>query len=684
MKPRVYLADLRHNFSGVLSTDCMPLGVSYIKAVLDRDVPEIDSKVFAYPQNLLDEMKQAPPDAIMLSNYVWNEQLSLLFFRLARQFNPNVLTIMGGPNIPLEGERQKEYVDRYKELDLYVLGEGEFLSAEVIRRYVDSGLDKAKMMREEIPSSVYRRDGVAYRSEMWERKKEVDEIPSPWLTGIQDIFFDGKLAPMIETNRGCPFTCTFCVQGERWYTKVHYFAKERVLDELTYIAKLIKSRSPKMGTLRIADSNYGMFERDVDISEHIGKLQKDYGWPTFIDATTGKNRADRIIRSVEKASGALVLYQAVQSLNEDVLRNVKRSTIKLEAYEQLLVHVRGRGLRTVSDLILGLPGETLESYLKAVRHLVDTGINEVHNFQCMMLKGSELEKIESRRMFSFDTRFRGLPKNFGEYGGGRVVDVEEIVVATDTLPFEDYVKARKYALASSIFWNDGWFEEAIGFVQKLGAARSACWSAMLPELEAATGNMKQLLDDFVGETVNELFPTRQACIDFYLEPQNFQRLCQGEIGDNLMYKYRARASFYLWPEVCATGMAALKKVALAHGAAERIPGFDSFWQDFTAYVRARHAHGENEDAILEPVSVSLRHDFAAWVEAGRPLEVGAYHHSDLRPYLFALSEDGARELKAALDVWTCTLKGLTKLVTRIQLAWQVRGCANVAAAVAYN
>ena len=52
-----------------------------------------------------------------------------------------------------------------------------------------------------------------------------------------------------------------------------------------------------------------------------------------------------------------MLYQAVQSLDEDVLRKIKRETIKLEAYKALEVHMRGRGLRSVSDLILGLPGE---------------------------------------------------------------------------------------------------------------------------------------------------------------------------------------------------------------------------------------------------------------------------------------------------------------------------------------
>src|SRR5439155_4314425 len=126
-------------------------------------------------------------------------------------------------------------------------------------------------------------DGETVHSPMWDRKKAIDEITSPWLTGIQDAFFDGKLAPMIETNRGCPFTCTFCVQGVGWYTKVHYFSKERMFEELEYIARRITAVSPNMGTLRIADSNFGMFERDVEISAHLGLMQKKYGWPTFID-----------------------------------------------------------------------------------------------------------------------------------------------------------------------------------------------------------------------------------------------------------------------------------------------------------------------------------------------------------------------------------------------------------------
>ena len=75
----------------------------------------------------------------MLSNYMWNEQLSLRFARLAKSIRPETLVVMGGPNIFLEDERQREYMRSHPELDVYVLGEGDFLAAEVVRQFLAAG-----------------------------------------------------------------------------------------------------------------------------------------------------------------------------------------------------------------------------------------------------------------------------------------------------------------------------------------------------------------------------------------------------------------------------------------------------------------------------------------------------------------------------------------------------------------
>ena len=677
MAVKVYLADLRYDYSGVLANDCMPLGVAYMKAVMDRDDAgrEIDSRLFVYPNALLEAIKHDPPDVLMVSNYVWNEALSHHFCKIAKSVNPNILTVMGGPNISLEPDRQMSYLKDHPSLDVYALGEGDFTAYDIVRTFMDAGLCVGSLGAKSIPSSTYRNpEGQEIINLTKPRERDVDTIPSPWLSGIQDEFFDGKLAPMIETNRGCPFTCTFCVQGTGFYTKVHNFSVERIKEEIHYISRRIKEFSPTMGTLRIADSNYGMYERDVDISGYIGQMQRDYGWPTFIDATTGKNRPERIIKSVELVSGALVLYQAVQSLDEDVLRKVKRQTIKLDAYKAIEIHMRGRGLRSVSDLILGLPGESLVSHLRGLHTLLDSNIHQMHNFQAMMLKGAEMETMNSRQTFSFDTRFRVLPKNFGIYDGQKVFDVEEIVVATDTLPFHDYITARKWHLVSSVFWNDGWFESVARFARAHGIKNSEWWSAMLPALENGNPRVRGFLDDFVRETEGELFKTRRECVDFYSEDANFQRLQDGEIGDNLMYRYRALASFHLWDEICEAAMRASKQLLLEHEAGEKIPHFNEFWDDFVTYIQLSHASGRDRISIMAPRSTGLHYDISAWLRQKDIADPTPFRLPEKGTFEFRLTSEGQDEIERALHVWTLHIKGLSKLVTRIRVDSQMREC----------
>jgi hypothetical protein len=403
-------------------------------------------------------------------------------------------------------------------------------------------------------------------------------------------------------------------------------------------------------------------------------MQKEHGWPTFIDATTGKNKPERIIKSVEKVSGALVLYQAVQSLDEEVLRKVKREAIKLEAYKALEVHMRGRGLRSVSDLILGLPGESLQTHLKGLHSLLDSNIHQMHNFQAMMLKGAELESLESRDMFKFDTRFRVLPKNFGVYEDEKVFDVEEIIVATDTLPFSDYITCRKWHLVSSVFWNDGWFENVVNFTKAHGIKNSEWWTAMLSAMEEGNPAVKGFLDSFVAETKGELFPTRDSCIEYYSRDENFSQLQQGAIGDNLMYRYRAIASFHLWDDICDATMNATRKLLEERGVARKIPDFQKFWSDFHLYTRLKHAHGRDKAQILASSSAFLQYDIEGWIASGEMGDPSAYKYPKPTRVEFRLSEEGAREMEAALAVWTTHIKALSKLVTRIKVDWQVREC----------
>jgi hypothetical protein len=272
-----------------------------------------------------------------------------------------------------------------------------------------------------------------------------------------------------------------------------------------------------------------------------------------------------------------------------------------------------------------------------------------------------------------------LPKNFGVYGDQKVFDVEEIIVATDTLPFDDYITCREWHLVSSVFWNDGWFEDVLRFTRAMGIRNSDWWSAMLPALRQGTPAVQAFLAGFVAETKGELFASRQACVDFYSIDENFEKLRCGEIGDNLMYRYRAIASFFVWEEICACAMNATRQLLIDRGVAASIPGFELFWADFSAYLRCQHASGKAREDILADCTATMSHDIGAWLASGdltRPAEFRLVRTTE---FAFRLTDESARELGAALSVWTSHIKGLSKMVTRINVDWQVRRCTRAAA-----
>jgi hypothetical protein len=307
--------------------------------------------------------------------------------------------------------------------------------------------------------------------------------------------------------------------------------------------------------------------------------------------------------------------------------------------------------------------------------LIDRRVEQMHNLQLLLLKGSEMETTESRNTFRFDSRYRLGPKNFGVYGGRKVFDWEEIVVSTDSLSFEDYLTSRKYHLISSIFWNDSWFEDAFRVSDQFGIPRSKVFHALLDALEKDQGKPGEFLDSFISETRGELFDSPEQLLEFYSNEQNFERLERGEVGDNLMYKYRALASFFVWPEMCRLATDTFGSLVRDKLSSEEMADFDLFWDDFQTFVKLKHAHGPSIDAIVTPAIATLKHDIPAFIRDGYPLRFAHYRLPAPEPVQFQLSAAGANGLRAAFQVWT--VRGLSKMVTRIQIPWQIRSCTPV-------
>ena len=160
MATRVFLGDLRHNYSGVLANDCMPLGVAYMKAVMDRDVPAARSiaAVRLSRAPCWRRSRTHPPDVLMLSNYMWNEWLSHFAFAVAKRSKPeHARGAWADPTSRLEPDRQLAYLAAHPEIDVYVLGEGDFLAHDLVSIFLDCGQIASRASgRRSCPPSVYR------------------------------------------------------------------------------------------------------------------------------------------------------------------------------------------------------------------------------------------------------------------------------------------------------------------------------------------------------------------------------------------------------------------------------------------------------------------------------------------------------------------------------------------------
>lgn len=151
------------------------------------------------------------------------------------------------------------------------------------------------------------------------------------MSGKLDAWLDGKWLPVIQTNRGCPFTCTFCTEGQSYWSKVRKKALDLIRLELDYVAKKMVLNATHRSDLLITDSNFGMYDQDIQVAQEIAKIQEVYNYPTYINVATGKNKKEKVLEVAKIVKGAMKLAGSVQPLDEKVLINIKRDNIKPES-----------------------------------------------------------------------------------------------------------------------------------------------------------------------------------------------------------------------------------------------------------------------------------------------------------------------------------------------------------------
>lgn len=368
------------------------------------------------------------PDLCAFSCYAWNENYNLAMAQAIRQRWPQCRIVFGGP-------QSSAHMLKYDFIDSIVLSEGEVSFVDILRRITA---------------------GQELESLMTKRRLDDLDIPSPYLLGL----FDDVIASepqgtlwetVIETNRGCPYQCTFCDWGGLTYSKVRKFTMERIEAELAWIAQ-----NP-VAVVMLADANFGIFkQRDMDIAKMINRYwtnsQVEYVNITFTKMSN--ESIYEITRTLGPMAKSVTL--SMQSLNQATLKAIKRENMKSNDLANMLALSRKYAVPTYTDMILGLPEETLDSWRQGLMKLIELGQDGFidTNFTNMLVN-TELNQIQ-RKLYNIKTVLVENYQTDPESDGTGIKENTELVASTNTMSVDDMVDAWMWHWLVQFFHTSGY------------------------------------------------------------------------------------------------------------------------------------------------------------------------------------------------------------------------------------
>ena len=662
---RIYLGDLTHTGIGV-ATEAFPLNVGLVASyALKRFGGEIDVTLFKYPADLLQALKQQTPDILGLSNYTWNTRLSYRFLEWAQAMNPDTLTVFGGTNYPFDAENQKRFLKERPALDLHLYYEGEPAFVQVVERAL-SVSDRRRFFEQPVAGCQFvdRLTGEFKVGPALPRIKDLDSIPSPYATGLLDKFFDGKLTPLMETARGCPFTCNFCNAGNAYFNKVNLFSDHYVRDEWEYVSR--RASNVGIGHMTLADNNFGMIPRDRKTAELMVELRDKYGWPRSVTAWTGKNSKQKVIDVTRLLGDTLAINMAVQSMDGTVLKNIARSNIRLEDYRAIAQELNAQGRPQVAEAIVPLPGETWDSHVAGIRELLDSEVSNINVHTLRMLHGTPYKDDAAYiREHGFLRKHRLVPLDFGLYEGEPIFDTEEVAVATRTMTFEEYGASRQLLLLVDLCYNGTIFEPLKKYLRSAALKVSDWVMDLFGHRDRLPPEAAEIFESFTQETTAELWDSHEGLARFYSKQENYAKLLTGEAGGNVLFKHKTRMMTEAagpWVETVFS----LSEQFLRSSC----PGF---WNEQRAFelrelkrfILCRLLDAFDLGAASAAAEESFAFDLTAWLqdEAGTPLS--RYRVSSPVRLRFDFDEDQARIKQDARKRYGADRTGTVKLIQRL-------------------
>tara|TARA_B100001123_G_scaffold225558_1_gene253925 strand:+ start:522 stop:2645 length:2124 start_codon:yes stop_codon:yes gene_type:complete len=572
-KIKILLGDPRHNTVGAHS-NYVPIGIGYIGSNIikqfENSENKIELKLATDPVEIFSILKDWKPDIIGISNYIWNADLSYLICEEAKKISSNTLCILGGPEFPAGTgatkitntisdktyDKSLNYLLKRPSVDYFAYSDGEVAFLEIVNKFIENNLSLKSLKNKNEPvkgCASVSKDGrdllvgdyiprIGMDGSVKNEGRDV--IPSPYTIGLLDKFLNGIFIPAFETARGCPFLCTFCDQGLD-QSKITTFSVKRLAEEIMYVGSKLSKIKNTTKRIAIFDSNWGIFEKDVELADHILKIMNKYDWPKDIVCLTPKSNWKNILKINDILKNRVDLGLSMQSLKVETLTDIKRKNWTTEQYLEFLKELKIRNKPTTSEMIIPLPSETEESYFDGVKFLMDNDV-QTRTYTLMMLCGAELGRDKAINQFNMKSKYRILPKQFGKYCGKKVFEIEKICVETNTMNYQSYLNCRNYSFIVKLLGHPA-FSPIYKLTQKMGISWYDFSKKVTEVIEDKSfkGKFKDLYNEFCRESHDELFDSQEEAKVFYSKNENYESLLKGNIGENLLAKYTAKGLLIL-------------------------------------------------------------------------------------------------------------------------------------------
>ena len=382
------------------------------------------------------------PFLVGFSCYVWNYEYNKAFARALKAKYPGCIIVFGGHQINADSE-----VVTAGFVDFVIRGEGE----ESFRKLLLYLYGKETI--DNVPNIVYKaNDGSVTINAM---STAFIERESPYINGLFDeLVEDEELAfsAILETNRGCPNRCAFCDWGNI-KSKIKNYDIEVVKAEIDWMAE------HKIEYCYCSDSNFGFYPRDIDIVEYVIEKHKEKGYPQKFQATYSKNNPETVFKinkrlnEVGMSKGATLSFQ---SMTQDVLDRINRKNMPLENFLELMSLYNSNNIPAYSEIILGLPGETYESFRDGIEQLLECGQHMAINFfNCELLANSIMSDPEYIKKYNIKYAVTEQHQYHVVPNVGGIPEYSRIVVSTSTMTKDDWIECNILHVFVRTFHNLG-------------------------------------------------------------------------------------------------------------------------------------------------------------------------------------------------------------------------------------